>query len=151
VAIVGRGPLAPALEREVAARGLRERVRLLGHVEDVRRWYAGCDALVLPSSSALEAFGLVQVEAMAMARPVVSSDLPTGVTWVNRDGETGLTFPVGDAAALAGTCNRLLGDESLRNRLGRQARARAEREFSYAALGDRLVALVRELAAEGGA
>jgi rhamnosyl/mannosyltransferase len=145
VAIVGRGPLAPVLEREIAARGLRARVRLLGHVEDLRGWYAGCEALVLPSSSALEAFGLVQVEAMAMTRPVVSSNLLTGVTWVNRDGETGLTFPVGDPAALAAACNRLLGDEDLRTRLGERAKARAAREFSYAALGDRLVGLIAEL------
>jgi rhamnosyl/mannosyltransferase len=148
VAVVGGGPLEAYLEREIRARGLGGRVRRVGHAQDLRGWYAGCEALVLPSSSPLEAFGLVQVEAMAMARPVVSSDLPTGVTWVNRDGETGLTFPVGDAAALAAACNRLLGDESLRSRLGRQARARAAREFSYAALGDRLVGLVRELAGE---
>lgn len=144
VAIVGSGPLEAELRREIANHGLAARVRLIGHVEDLRSWYAGCEALVLPSSSALEAFGLVQVEAMAMGKPVVSTNLPTGVTWVNRDGETGLIFPVGDAAALAAACNRLLGDEILRARLGAQARARATREFSCAALGDRFVAFVRE-------
>lgn len=151
VAVVGSGPLEAALRREIGARGLADKVRLLGTVADLRPYYLGCEFLVLPSNSALEAFGIVQIEAMALGKPVVSSDLPTGVTYVNRDGETGLTFPVGDAPAFATACNRLLEDAPLRSRLGESARARARREFSYSALRANAVAFFRGLGAGGAA
>jgi rhamnosyl/mannosyltransferase len=89
---------------------------------------------VLPSVSELEGFGVVQIEAMALGKPVVTSDLKTGVTWVNRHGETGLVFPAGDAAAFADACNRLAADPLLARRLGDRARERTRAEFSWTAL-----------------
>jgi glycosyltransferase involved in cell wall biosynthesis len=73
------------------------------------------------------------------------------VEFVNRDGETGLLVPPGDASALAGALNRLLGDAPLRERLGRAGRARVEREFSIAAMRDRTLAVYREVLAPGAA
>lgn len=134
IAIIGTGPLDAALRKEIAARGLEGKVRLLGRVDDLRPYYLGCDFLVLPSVSALEGFGIVQIEAMALGKPVVSSDLPSGVTYVNVDGETGLTFHVGDDAGLAAACNRLLADPGLRERLGKNARKRTFEKFSYTAM-----------------
>lgn len=145
VVVAGTGPLREAIEGEIDARGLRGKVLLAGRVADLRPWYLGCDLLVLPSVSALEGFGIVQIEAMALGKPVVSSDLATGVTYVNRHGETGLTAPVGDADALARACNALLDDDALRSRMGEAARGRTLREFSYSALADRAVALFRGL------
>lgn len=145
IVLIGAGPLEDYLRRESAARGLGGKLILLGQVGDLRPWYLGCEFLVLPSDSALEAFGIVQIEAMALGKPVVSSDLPTGVTYVNRDGETGLTFPVGDAAALAAACNRLLEDHDLRARLGKTARRRAMEEFSYSAMAERAVSFFAAL------
>ena len=148
VAIVGSGPLANSLRDAIAGLGMTARVRLLGNVDDLRPYFLGCEFLVLPSVSALEGFGIVQIEAMALGKPVVSSDLPTGVTYVNRDGETGLTAPVGDASAFAAACNRLLGDEALRARLGEAARERSRKEFSYSAAGPRAVSFFRDLCSE---
>ena len=95
--------------------------------------------LVLPSVSGLEGFGIVQIEAMALGKPVVSSDLPSGVTYVNVHGETGLVFPVGDDAGLAEACNRLLSDAELKGRLGENARERTFRKFSYTAMAEAAV------------
>jgi len=145
IAIVGMGPLEDRLRREIAARGLAEKVRLLGKVDDVRPLFLGCEFLLLPSVSALEGFGIVQIEAMALGKPVVSSDLPSGVTYVNVHGETGLTFPVGDAAGLAEACNRLLADPALRDRLGACARKRTFEKFSYTALRAAAVPFLRKL------
>ena len=133
-AIIGSGPLEDSLRSEIRARGLAEKVLLLGNVADVRPYYLGCEFFVLPSISALEGFGIVQIEAMALGKPVVSSDLQTGVTYVNRDGETGLTFPAGNAEAFAAACNRLLEDEELRLRLGEAARRRTREKFSYSSM-----------------
>jgi glycosyltransferase involved in cell wall biosynthesis len=66
--------------------------------------------------------------------PAVCTELGTGTTFVNRDGETGLVVPPGDPAALAAALNRLLGDEALRTRLAAGARARARARFSREAM-----------------
>jgi glycosyltransferase involved in cell wall biosynthesis len=139
IAVIGTGPLDAALRKEVAARGLEGKVRLLGRVDDLRPYFVGCDFFVLPSVTALEGFGIVQIEAMALGKPVVSSDLPSGVTYVNVHGETGLTFLVGDADALAEACNRLLSDTALRERLGEGAHRRTFEKFSYSAMREAAV------------
>ena len=77
-----------------------------------------------------------------MARPVVSSDLPTGVTYVNLNGKTGLTFPVGDAQKLAEALNRILSDDQLRTRLGQFAKERVRKEFLSSIVGKRFAQVV---------
>ena len=149
IVVIGTGPLEGTLRNEIRQRGLHARVLLLGKVDEVRPYFLGCEFFVLPSNSALEGFGIVQIEAMALGKPVVSSDLPTGVTYVNRDGETGLTFPVGDSDAFAAACNLLLEDETLRSRLGAYAKTRTREKFSYSAMADQAVSFFRNLCGEG--
>lgn len=84
------------------------------------------DVLVLPSSS--EGFGLVLIEAMAAGVAVVAADVP-GVRDVVRDGETGLLY--GSERQLAGTIQRVLGDEGLRRKLIMAGRAEVERKYDW--------------------
>ncbi len=137
--IAGEGPLEPQLRQQVAARGLTDRVVFLGHVSDgdLPAYYQAADLFVLPSIAKTEAFGVVQLEAMAAGRAVVSTNLPTGVPWVNQDGVSGLVVPPGDADALAAALLRLLDDEALRARLSRNAASRAEATFSRQRMIDR--------------
>jgi glycosyltransferase involved in cell wall biosynthesis len=130
--LVGDGPLEGELRMQVATLGLQDRVRFIGRVsdEDLPAYYHASDVFVLPSVAVTEAYGLVQIEAMAAGVPVVSTNLPTGVPWVNQDGVTGLVVPPRDAGALAAALRRLLGDEGLRRSLGASGRRRAEALFS---------------------
>ena len=130
--IVGTGPLESELRAQAAALGVTERVKFLGGVSDAElpALLHACDVFALPSISAAEAFGIVQVEAMACGKPVVSCALQSGVKFVNQDGVTGLLVTPEDSAALAAGLRSLLGNAPLRQRLGAAARARAEREFA---------------------
>ena len=107
-----------------------------------------CDVFALPSITAAEAFGVVQVEAMACGRPVVGCVLPSGVGFVNQDGVTGFQVPPADAAALGAGLRRLFEDAPLRGhwlRLEESWRAAREHQFHPAAvtalLGEALAAV----------
>jgi rhamnosyl/mannosyltransferase len=128
----GDGPLTDRFRERIAAQGLQDRVRLTGRIadEELFAYYAACDIFCLPSVAPSEAFGLVQLEAMSMARPVVSCALGTGVDWVNQHGETGLVVPPSDAAALAQAMQTLARDPALRARLGEAGRRRVHEVFS---------------------
>jgi glycosyltransferase involved in cell wall biosynthesis len=113
---------------------------------ELRAQFASCAVFVLPSITRAEAFGYVQLEAMASGKPVISTDLPSGVPWVNQDGRTGLVVPPGDPAALRAALVRLMADATLRRDLGAQGRVRVEREFSLPRLRERLRDFYAEMA-----
>jgi glycosyltransferase involved in cell wall biosynthesis len=141
--IVGEGPLEGDLRRQIAALGLQARVKFVGRVsdEELPAYYRASDVLVLPSVAKTEAYGLVQIEAMAAKVPVVSTNLPTGVPWVNQHGITGLIVPPGDAAALAEALTRLSEDPALRRTLGENGCRRAAAMFSR----ERMVGAFKDL------
>ncbi|HEX2093823.1 MAG TPA: glycosyltransferase [Longimicrobiaceae bacterium] len=143
--IVGDGPLRRPLEERVRALGLEDRVTLLGQVDDTVPFYQAADVFVLASVARSEAFGIVQLEAMACGTPVVNTALDSGVPYVSRGGESGLTVPPAQPAAMAEAINRLLDDSGLRERYGRVARARAELEFSQEVMVSRFVDLYESL------
>ena len=145
--ILGDGPLRAALEARVAALGIGTRVRFLGSSSDadVVAHLHACDVFVLPSLTRQETFGVVQLEAMACGRPVVSTNLETGVPWVNQHERTGLIVAPGDAKALAAACNRLLRDATLRREYGEAARERVASHFTVAAMVAATTALYHEV------
>lgn len=147
--LIGDGPLRESLSALANQVGVAERVTFLPPTsdEELAAWYRAAAVFCLPSVARSEAYGLVQLEAHASGTPVVSTDLPTGVPWVNRDGETGLVVPPGDEDALARALTRLLADDGLRARLGEDARERALAEFTVGRMVDRTVAVYDELSA----
>lgn len=144
--IVGRGPLESELRERAVALGIADRVVWLEPLEDadLAAWYELADVFCLPSTARTEAYGLVQLEAHQAGTPVVSTDLPTGVPFVNEHEVTGLVVPPGDATALGNALNRLVTDEPLRRRLGEQARARVHAEFSVEAMARRTMSVYQE-------
>ncbi|MCX7848116.1 MAG: glycosyltransferase [bacterium] len=145
--IIGRGPLEGKLRRMARELGVSDRVHFLGYVdeEELRAAYHACDVFCLPSTYRSEAFGVVQLEAFACGKPVVSTDLASGVPWVNRDGETGIVVPPGDSGALGRALRRLIEDEGLREELGRRARARVLAEFQADEMARRTLAVYEEI------
>lgn len=147
LALGGQGPLTADLGRVAREARVEDRVEFVGRIpdQDLPAWYHACDAFCLSSIEPAEAFGIVQVEAMACGKPVVCCQLGNGVNWVNRDGETGLTVPPGNVEALAAALARLQSDPDLRTRLGGQGRRRAWSEFTSAAMAKATLEVYREV------
>lgn len=143
--IVGDGPLHKDLEREAQARGVGERVVFLGKVPDVVPYYQAGDVFVLASIARSEAFGIVQLEAMACGKPVVNTRLDSGVPFVSIDGVTGMTVPPKDPEALAQAINLLLDDPARRTEYGEAGRRRVQREFTVEVMAQRTLQLYREV------
>jgi rhamnosyl/mannosyltransferase len=146
--LVGTGPLLAKLRAHAAARGVADRVVLLGEVqnEDVTPYYHASDVFVLPSIARSEAFGIVQIEAMAAGKPVINTSLDSGVPFVSQHGLTGLTVPPANPAALANAINQMLDDAEMRRQYGVAARQRAEQEFSVETMRARVLSLYHDIA-----
>lgn len=124
VLIAGDGPLRRHLERKVEQTGMRGRVRLLGPISEGTKDHLlrSCDVFCLPSTHKGEMFGVVQLEAMAFGKPVVSTEIPgSGVSCVNRDGITGYVVPIKDPKALAEAIRQICEDAAEYQRLSRNA------------------------------
>lgn len=143
--IVGKGPLRPQLEELIAQAGVADKVTLLGNVPDLVPYYHASDIFALPSIARSEAFGIVQIEAMAAGIPVVNTNLETGVPYVSLHGQTGLTVPPSDEGALASALNLLLDNQELRESMGRAARQRAYQEFVDTTMIERMTDLYEKV------
>lgn len=134
--IVGDGPEEARLRVRHAALGLGDRVRFAGALsdDDLAAHLEAASLGVLPSIHPSEALGIAMIEFLASGLPIVCTELGTGTTFVNRDGETGLVVPPGDAPALGAALARLMSDEPLRRRMGEAGRARANALFSVEAM-----------------
>jgi glycosyltransferase involved in cell wall biosynthesis len=135
--IVGDGLLHERLERMIADLKLRRRVELCGSLSqaDVYSKLRSCDifalASVVDAEGASDVFPTVIMEAMACAKPVVSTTL-AGIPESVADGVTGLLVPPGDWEALADALDTLVRDPALRVRFGKAGRARMTSEFNVA-------------------
>ena len=145
--IIGVGPLEAKLKQLTVQLNLQEKIHFLGDVadEDMPAYYHACDVFVLPSVANSEMFGIVQLEAMACRRPVVATNLPTGVSWVNQHGVTGLLVPPRDGRALADAINKLLGSATMRQELGEAGRQRVEKEFTSARMADGMMEVYQDV------
>jgi rhamnosyl/mannosyltransferase len=134
--VVGEGPDAPRLRTLAQAVAVSDRVRWFGNYpdEDVPRRMAEAHFLVLPSVTVAEMFGLVLLEAMASGRPIITTELPSGVREVNAPGVTGLEVPPRDPAALAAAMISLAGNPARCREMGEAGRARVQERFTRRAM-----------------
>ncbi len=140
--IIGDGPHRAALEGQIARLDLADAVELVGEIDDVPARLRDADVFVLASRS--EGMPISVLEAMAAGLPVVASDVG-GIHEAVEDGITGILVPPGSVAELGAALDRLAADASLRERLGRAGRERAEERFGLAMWREEHVALYRRL------
>lgn len=130
--IAGAGHLRDRLNVRAKELIIEDRTLLTDYVDssELKCLLHACDVFALPSLTPNEAFGLAQLEAMAVGKPIVNTSLPTGVPWVARDGQEALTVTPGSPEKLAAALSRLLDDRVLARTLGERGRVRAAEHFS---------------------
>jgi glycosyltransferase involved in cell wall biosynthesis len=140
--LAGSGPLEFQLRAEVHDLGIADKVEFLGHIDDVREFYDTLDVYVQPSRT--EGLPCAVVEAMAMARPVIATDVPG-----NRDavaaGETGWLIPQHNPGAWAQALQAVRQEVSEARRRGVAGRRRAMDLFDVPPMVDATVRLLLEM------
>lgn len=142
--IFGQGEWKEMLEGMIQERKLTDSVRLNRPVSDIASEYCGSSMLVM--SSNYEGFPMVMIEGMGAGLPVVSFDFKCGPKDIIEDGVNGLIVRNGDIEGLADGMARLMLDDELRKRMGKEARKVTER-FSEARVMDQWMELFYEIVA----
>jgi glycosyltransferase involved in cell wall biosynthesis len=151
--IIGDGPLRETLQARIELLDLSSRVNLLGSLSQgaVLEKLQAADLFALASTTdahgATDVFPTVILEAMASARPVVSTRL-AGIPELVVDGQTGMLAPPGDSTALAHALEQLLRDPELRLRFGHAGRERVEQHFRIAQTVASLIKLFEKAGSE---
>lgn len=154
VVIVGAGPIERELKEHAARLGLKH-VLFVGALDDADKvaLLKLCYAVAFPSHLRSEAFGISLLEGAMFGKPMISSEIGTGTTYINIDGETGLVVPPSEPAALGAAMRTLWENPALAADMGRRAAERYRTLFtseqmaaSYTALYHELVARHAELA-----
>ncbi len=124
---VGDGPLKKELEDLAGNLKIKERIIFSGFRSDIKEILSAVDLLVIPSL--LEGFPMVTLEAMAMAKPIIATNI-NGITEQITDGVNGILVPPKDPSALAKAVIRVLNDRDFAWSMGLLAREKVEKEFS---------------------
>jgi glycosyltransferase involved in cell wall biosynthesis len=140
--LVGDGPDRDHLERYAHELGIAQRCLFLGYQDDVARFYAAIDVLLLPSAN--EGTPVSVIEALAAKRPVVATRVG-GVPDVVRDGTDGFLVGVGEPDNLAARLAELARDPDRRTEMGEQGRARVLERYAVDRLVDDVDRLYRSL------
>ena len=148
ILIAGIGELKEKLQEHISKHNLQDRVKLLGKIpfEELGAYYQLCDIFCLPSTERSEAFGVVQIEAMAFGKPVISTSIKgSGVDWVNLNNVSGIIVPPKDTNRLAEAIMELLTDEKKYQLLSIGAKKRYEEVFTKDKMVDSFKSLYLEI------
>ena len=145
--IVGDGPKRSEAEELAVTLGVRDRIVFLGSVEHREKLIAleAMDAVLLPSVDKAEAFGLVQIEGQLLEKPVIISDLPTGVRDITQPNISGLMVRTGDVDSLADALNLLARNPETARAMGAEGRKIAQNKFTDKVFSHRLNQLVAKV------
>lgn len=146
VVIVGSGPLESELRAQALALGL-DHVHFVGRVDDEDKvaLLQLCSAIVFPSHLRSEAFGISLLEGAMYGKPMISSEIGTGTSYINIHDQTGLVVPPSDPQAFRAAMRTLWNNPELAEQMGQQAMRRYEQLFTAERMGQQTAALYREL------
>lgn len=148
--IVGGGPLLDSLREQIRALGLEEYVSLPGKVtqDELINFYRQASLFALPAikddNGDTEGLGVVLIEALSCAIPVVASDVG-GISDIIKDGRTGLLFPQKNSAAISDSIIRVLRDDDLRNTLASQGNEYVLTQFSWESVIEKIMTLYKSV------
>jgi glycosyltransferase involved in cell wall biosynthesis len=145
--VVGTGPMSAAWRSLADELGVADRVVFAGEVNDAElpTYYHAADVYVSSASHRAEAYGLSILEAMASGLPAVTTEIGTGTSFVNLEGQTGRIVPPRNPESMSVAIRELLADAALRARLGAAARARTRNEFSVEGMIEKVEAVYQSL------
>jgi len=148
VVIVGAGPIEAELKAHAARLGLKH-VQFVGAVDDHDKvaLLDLCYAVAFPSHLRSEAFGISLLEGAMYGKPMISSEIGTGTTYINVHGETGLVVPPSDHEALRAAMRTLWNDPRMAREMGQRAEARYWQLFTSAQMAESYARLYEELVA----
>ncbi len=149
LAMLGDGPLLPALRQQAASAGIGERIIWAGWQHDIAPWYALADLIVFPSREP-ETLGNVVLEAWAYQRPLITT-LFRGAREITTHGEDAFCIPCDDAAALADALRLVITDTTLQRQLVQGGSATLQRNFGEPMVMSQYEQLYRQLIATGPA
>jgi rhamnosyl/mannosyltransferase len=146
IVIVGAGPVERELKEQATQLGLRN-VHFLGHLpdEDKVALLSLCTAVVFPSHLRSEAFGISLLEGAMFGKPMISSEIGTGTSYINIAGETGLVVPPNDPQALHQAMRELWEHPEQAAQMGARAEERYLKYFTAATMARSYVDLYSEL------
>jgi rhamnosyl/mannosyltransferase len=138
--IAGSGKINKQLSRKISTLKNKNVILINRFLNEDEKKYLlkHCLFFVFPSKYPSEAFGIIQLEAMIYGKPVINTDLPTGVPYVSQDGLTGLTVPANDHKALSYAISKLLNDRKLIEIYGLNAKKRLLENFTDNIVLDKL-------------
>ena len=127
-----------------------DKVEFTGYVADeaLVSYYSLAQAVVFPSSERSEAFGVTIIEALMMGKPVISTELGTGTSFVNKDGETGIVVPPKDPEALNQALRLFLEDDEQQLLFAGNAKKRYLSLFTPEVNAEEYIKLYRKLASD---
>lgn len=148
IIIGGNGKLYQSLKSKIQEQKLENKVILTGNIppKEISAYYELCDLFCMPSCERSEAFGIVQLEAMAFAKPIISTHIPySGVSWINQHQITGLVVPPKNSKALADAIRAIISNPELAEKFGKNARERYISHFTSSKMIKKTMELYQSL------
>lgn len=146
IVIVGKGPLRVHLEKRIVDEGITN-VYLTGHLNDdqVAYLFKSCKFTVLPSISPAEAFGQVLLESSYFSKPMITTELGTGTSYVNKHGETGFVVKPGSVEEMTEAMNVLFTENNILKKFGNNSYKRLRENFTADVQGDKYIEIYNQL------
>jgi len=140
--IIGEGALEKKLKKIISEEGLNEKISIIKPVENLRPYYNACDIFIFPSVANSEAFGLVQIEAMSFGKPIINTNLPTGVPEVSLNNVSGITVEPKNIEELNSAINKIISSKEMQQKYGDAAKERVKNIFNRKKFNERLLEII---------